>query len=114
MNRASIIFHRSILSFLVIFAACARDKQPFMRTKPLDQDWQFVQAGEEQWRTARVPGTVHTDLLRHELIKDPFYRLNEHQVQWVDKKDWVYKTEFSLDPDILNKDRLNKEAEQVK
>ena len=106
MNKASIIFHRSILSFLVIFAACARDKQPFMRTKPLDQDWQFVQAGEEQWRTARVPGTVHTDLLRHELIKDPFYRLNEHQVQWVDKKDWVYKTEFSLDPDILNKDRI--------
>ena len=106
MNTASTIFRRSILSFLVIFAACVRDKQPFMNTTLLDQGWQFTPAGEEQWKAAKVPGSVHTDLLRHGQIEDPFYRLNEHQVQWVDKKDWVYKTSFSVEQNILSKDRI--------
>ena len=25
------------------------------------------------------------------IIEDPYYRLNESKVQWVDKEDWVYK-----------------------
>ena len=32
------------------------------------------------------------------LIEDPFYRLNERKVQWVDKKDWVYQCSFEISP----------------
>lgn len=61
----------------------------------LDQ-WSFKACDETDWLTAAVPGTVHTDLLRHGLISDPFYGTNEHDLQWIDKKDWEYKSSFEL------------------
>ena len=52
-----------------------------------------------EWLPASVPGTVHTDLMANGLIEDPFYRLNERKVQWVDKKDWVYQCSFEISPE---------------
>ena len=46
---------------------------------------------------AEVPGYVHLDLHRAGVIPDPFYRLQERDVAWVDDADWVYQTTFSLD-----------------
>lgn len=66
------------------------------RRLPLHRGWQFCQVGDSLWRQAVVPGTVHTDLLLHELIPDPFYGANEELVQWVEDQDWQYRTEFEL------------------
>lgn len=75
----------------------------------LNQNWKFkvhtnsVENAElpeniksQEWLSATVPGTIHTDLLNHDLIADPFYRDNERNVQWVDKFNWDYCTTFSL------------------
>ncbi|WP_221802033.1 beta-mannosidase [Paenibacillus typhae] len=62
-------------------------------------DWEFRACGEEKWFPAVVPGTVHTDLLRNGLIPKPFYGKNEHELQWIDKKDWEYRTILQLDED---------------
>lgn len=61
----------------------------------LDTGWRFRQASSEIWHAASVPGTVHTDLMANNLIDDPFFRLNERSVQWIDKEDWVYETSFT-------------------
>ncbi|MDE7115132.1 MAG: glycoside hydrolase family 2 protein [Muribaculaceae bacterium] len=45
-----------------------------------------------------MPGTVHTDLMDNEIIEDPFFRLNERGVQWVDKEDWMYETVVNATP----------------
>ncbi|WP_055109205.1 beta-mannosidase [Paenibacillus ihumii] len=58
--------------------------------------WSFKACDETDWHSAEVPGTVHTDLLRHGLIPDPFFGTNEHDLQWIDKKDWEYKSSFEL------------------
>ncbi|MGN7763181.1 beta-mannosidase [Paenibacillus sp. 22594] len=60
-------------------------------------NWQFRACGEEEWLPAAVPGTVHTDLLRNERIPQPFYGKNEHELQWIDKKDWEYRTVLQLE-----------------
>lgn len=54
--------------------------------------WQFQYQGE--WLDATVPGCIHTDLMAHNLIPDPFYGTNEDSVQWVDDYDsaWTYRT----------------------
>lgn len=75
--------------------------------KELNSDWSFRQVDNDRWLEAEVPGCVHTDLIRHNLIEDPFYRLNEHKVQWVDKKDWEYRTSFEVGRDILDKGSVN-------
>jgi len=49
----------------------------------------------------KVPGSVHIGLLENNIIEDPYYRLNEHDVQWVDKKNWEFKTSFEVNSSIL-------------
>lgn len=69
-----------------------------MKQKQLNlTNWQFRACGDEAWLPAVVPGTVHTDLLRSGLISQPFYGKNEHELQWIDKKDWEYRTTLQLD-----------------
>ena len=58
----------------------------------LHEGWQFSMAGTELWHPAVVPGNTHLDLMRERMIEDPFFRLNERAVQWVDKEDWIYQT----------------------
>ena len=61
--------------------------------------WQFEYQG--QWLDATVPGCVHTDLLAHHLIPDPFYGTNEDSVQWISQRDWTYRTSF-LKKDVMH------------
>lgn len=64
--------------------------------------WQFreVKRGAV-WREATVPGCVHRDLLRRNLIPDPFRGLNELEVQWIEEADWEYRAEFELKAAVL-------------
>ncbi len=77
-----------------------------MFRKTISANWQFKGAQEKDWLPATVPGTVHTDLLANQLIGDPFYRTNEKEVQWIDKKDWEYQTQFFVEASTLSKDRV--------
>ncbi len=70
----------------------------------LNSNWQFKKAIDTTWKKAIVPGTVHTDLLANKEIENPFYRLNEHDVQWVDKLDWEYKTNFNISKEELSRE----------
>lgn len=73
---------------------------------PLSSGWQMRDASVEKWYSAVVPGCVHSDLFRNQLIPDPYYRTNETQLQWIDKKDWEYKTSFDISDEMLKKERL--------
>jgi beta-mannosidase len=55
---------------------------------------------------ASVPGTVHTDLLANKKIPDPFYRLNESAVQWVDSVAWEYRRSFRIPARLLKTYKL--------
>ncbi|TCP22614.1 beta-mannosidase [Tenacibaculum skagerrakense] len=96
------------MSFMII--GC---KKSTVNKIDLSNNWVFKQLNDTIWRTAEVPGTVHTDLLKHNIIENPFYRLNEHHVQWVDKEDWVYKTSFTISKEILEKEQLEIEFQGI-
>ncbi|MET3209331.1 UNVERIFIED_CONTAM: beta-galactosidase/beta-glucuronidase [Paenibacillus sp. PvR008] len=40
-------------------------------------NWRFREAQGDEWLSAKVPGCVHTDLLRHGKIPGPFIGTNE-------------------------------------
>lgn len=67
----------------------------------LIHSWMFKATQETEWLPAQVPGCVHTDLLRQERIANPFYGTNEHDLQWIDKQDWEYKTSFVPASELL-------------
>ncbi len=76
ISRASLL----PLAVAVLLASCdapPETTEPAVLTLDLNGEWEFRQVGETEWHTARVPGSVHTDLLENDLIGDPFYRHNE-------------------------------------
>jgi beta-mannosidase len=79
-------------------------------TQPVKQslagEWQFRQAGSDEWLPASVPGGVHTDLLRLGRIEDPFVGDEELRVQWVAQQDWDYRRTIFVDDDLLSRDRV--------
>lgn len=85
-----------ILTIGLILLFTATFGQTCINGQELNRNWQFRQTGTEQWFSATVPGCVHTDLMQHGLIPDPYYGLNEKSVQWVDKTDWEYRTFFDV------------------
>lgn len=87
------------LSLMAIAGASAQSQ-----TYVLDKGWEFSQADSNEWMSARVPGTVHQDLLDHGRLPDPFYGMNEQKVQWVEKEDWLYRTVFTVTADQLKSD----------
>jgi beta-mannosidase len=55
----------------------------------------------KEWMPAQVPGTIHTDLLAQKIIPDPFYRMNENDVQWIENLQWIYSRQFEIDALVL-------------
>ncbi|PAD32651.1 beta-mannosidase [Paenibacillus sp. 7523-1] len=70
------------------------------------QNWTFKACEDQEWLPAQVPGCVHTDLLKLDKIPDPFYGTNEKEIQWIDKKDWEYRTVFDINEDLLSQEHL--------
>ena len=81
-----------------------------LRSRHLHDGWEFscnawaepfnrLGFSTHEWRSARVPGHVHLDLVRHGIIADPFERLYEIGCQWVDREEWTYRTTFDVQLD---------------
>ncbi len=73
---------------------------------PLEAGWTFRKYGDTSWMQAKVPGCVHTDLMRNSAIADPFYGTNEQDVQWVEREDWEYQNIFYLSGKWLKHDHV--------
>jgi beta-mannosidase len=74
------------------------------KTLFINENWQFRRVGSNDWLPGKVPGTVHSDLKINKLINDPFFRLNENDVQWIEMEDWEYRTFFEVDKVMLEND----------
>ena len=89
MNRipASLI----LLIFITFSVTCSAQDQD---TYSLNGNWKFRRAGTKEWMPAKVPGVVHLDLLRNNVIPDPFMGDNETKLQWIGDVGWEYVKTF--------------------
>ena len=94
----------SILAAAIIAASCTSHKEFF--TQEIRQNWVFKKASDKTWLPATVPGCVHTDLLDNKVIKDPFYRLREDSVQWIENEDWEYQATFGVCGCIMDMENM--------
>jgi beta-mannosidase len=72
-----------------------------MKKIDLGGKWKFCRAGTDLWMDAKVPGCVHTDLMRNNLIPDPFLRDNEKNIQWISDIGWEYEKTFLISDTIF-------------
>ena len=68
---------------------------------------QFYFPDQKCWLDAKIPGCIHTDLLRHDLIKNPFWGSNERELQWIEEKDWKYRLTFSIEAEFLSESQTD-------
>src|SRR5665811_1902086 len=95
-----------LVAMLFTLIGCTEKDSILMIHKEINENWTFSHVGKNDWLPATVPGTVHTDLIANDKIEDPFYRMNEHNLQWIDKVEWEYKTTFTIDEILLQKNNI--------
>ena len=94
-----------LFQFFILFVfSCSNHSTEY--TLEIDSKWEFQSEKGEPFMPASVPGTVHLDLLENGKIDDPFFRLNEHELQWIDKLDWNYRTTFNINDSQFNYDNI--------
>lgn len=105
----------ALLPGLVLAAAATAGAAAPLEAVELDAGWSFrLLPGDAQgaahpeaagWHAATVPGTVHTDLLAHQLIVDPYAGAPEAALQWIGLADWEYRTRFDVPGPMLQRAR---------
>lgn len=108
---------KNLLAFFLFFTAALNAQT----SRTLHENWEFRSAGLSDsiynnntivaeifnWQEARVPGVVHSDLLRNGLIPDPWYGTNEKAVQWVENHSWQYRCKFNLSAEEFDKNHID-------
>ncbi len=97
-----------LLCLLALIGASLPALAQELEERVLDAGWEFRQhpalaampesgsGAARQWHPATLPGTVHTDLLAHGLIPDPYVGAPEAGLQWIGLADWEYRTRFDV------------------
>ena len=74
-----------------------------MIKQTLNNSWKFQNPQNQKWYAATIPGSIHTDLLKNNIIPDPFFRSNESKLQWITERQWIYRLYFQPEKEIFNK-----------
>jgi len=92
MNR--IIYLLKLLSIVAcaILFSCNNSYQD--TTVVLTENWEFKNSVSNQWYPAIIPGSIHADLYKNNLIPYPIKGKNEQTLQWIDTCSWIYRTHF--------------------
>lgn len=99
----------SLLLLVLLLIAC--NQQVPQKSTLLKSNWKFSQVGDSIWYPAKVPGVVQTDLLKNQLIDNPFWETNELKLQWIETQDWQYRTRFNLSNQQLKQEHIEIEFE---
>ena len=77
-----------------------------MRKINVNNNWEMHRAGDGEWITATVPGSVYGDLLQAGKMEDPFWKDNEIEALKLMDYDYEYRTSFSCDDELLGSDEV--------
>ncbi|MEJ6681449.1 MAG: glycoside hydrolase family 2 protein [Flavobacteriales bacterium] len=95
--------HLKNISFLILLLSLALNSfsqnQPTERT--LHENWQFASKSNTLKGNATVPGNIHTDLWKSEIIEDPYKDTNELDYQWIQDSTWTYTSTFQVNEQEL-------------
>ena len=68
-----------------------------MQKIELNENWKMRIAGEDNFFSATVPGSVYQDLLDQGRMEDPYFRDNENRALEIMKQDFEYQKFFDAD-----------------
>ncbi len=89
----------SLFLFLFAGSLISQDKT----VKELNDGWKFRRLSDTAWYSAKVPGTLHTDMLANDLIQDPFLYDNANSLQWIENESTEYMLEFMITKEMTER-----------
>ena len=95
------------LTLVFVLLSCSKQEEVgvIYQSQQLEGNWEFSEQGKNEWFPAKVPGSVHMDLLNNQQIEDPFFENNELKQRWIENKNWSYRTTFEVDSLNLSSQR---------
>ncbi|NND76648.1 MAG: glycoside hydrolase family 2 protein, partial [Flavobacteriales bacterium] len=78
----------------LIFSSCSNDDPGQRSLKLLNENWKLSKLGSSDRIKVDMPATVQNTLFKDGLINDPFSGNEEHNIKWIEKEDWEYRTWF--------------------
>jgi len=103
MKQAKLIILLGLI-LMGLLSSCSEGDTKMMMD--LNGEWEFRAVQNNEWRSAEVPGTVHTDLLELGDIQNPYYRLNDQEMQWIGETDWEYRKSFTATQELLDQENI--------
>ncbi len=100
-------FSLSFITFIFLIQSCSTIEKPMVNVQHLHDNWSFSAVDTLHFYSAKIPGTIHTDLFENKLIPDPFEGCNEKQLQWIGNQDWVYRTSFNVDSEVFDNQQVS-------
>lgn len=52
---------------------------------------------DRYWLSTTVPGDIHSTLIQHRLIPDPYFGHQDQLSRWVEQEEWWYRTTFDYE-----------------
>uniref|UniRef100_A0A4X2JVA0 beta-mannosidase n=1 Tax=Vombatus ursinus TaxID=29139 RepID=A0A4X2JVA0_VOMUR len=96
-----------LLLLLLLAAASPGQSRPSSVGFSLAGSWLLRNRDGSVALEARVPGCVHSALLQHGLIQDPYYRFNDLNYSWISLDNWIYSKEFRIPFDFSKVRKVN-------
>ena len=84
-----------------------------MIKKPLCGTWTLTDSENKYHINAVVPGCNYLDLMRENIIPDPFYGTNEKDVYWVAETDCIYSKKFDISQEELSFKAITLECKRL-
>ncbi len=74
----------------------------------IDQDWTFREdSTNNDWLPAKIPGTVHSDLVANHLLPNPLLLDNEKAAIAIENKSWIYQSTIDITQELFEKHHLD-------
>jgi beta-mannosidase len=103
-----VIFKIVLLSIILFFfseySIAQKSQLPVKQT--LDSDWLLTNSKNGDKFKAIIPNEVHRVLYENKAIPDPFFGDNEANLQWIGEQEWIFSSDFIVDPKILDCDQI--------
>jgi len=106
MTKSSLKYSLAVVALVTVFSCSNTKLESNFIERQISENWTYREIEGNLSGKATVPGTIHTDLLAEGKIEDPFYRVNEKNLQWIDKKDWEYSTVFNISEEEVVKSNM--------
>ena len=74
-----------------------------MQKISLNGNWKVKNLLTNAEYPATVPGDIHNDLLKANVIPDPYYSDNANKCGWVTEQDWLYEKTFTVTKEMLER-----------